>query len=69
MGLFEHRREGRRCRREFVEVLYYTATIPSGVGDFTPASDIGRLIFLGEAFLGLVIVSLFVTWLVKRALR
>ena len=62
-------RDGPAGEREFVEVLYYTATIPGGVGDFTPASDMGRLIFLGEAFLGLVIVSLFVTWLVKRALR
>ena len=55
--------------REFIEVLYYTATIPLGVGDFTPTSGVGRVIFLGEAFFGLSIVSLFVTWLVKRALR
>lgn len=54
--------------REFIKVLYYTATIPVGVGDFTPASNVGRLI-LGEAIFGLIIVSLFATWLVKRALR
>ena len=62
-------KDGTTGEREFIKVLYYTATIPGGVGDFTPASDIGRLIFLGEAFFGLVIGSLFVTWLVKRALR
>ena len=55
--------------RGLVEVIYYTATMPGGVGDFTPSSDLGRLIFVGESLLGLLIVSLFVTWLVKRALR
>ena len=62
-------RDGPAGERDFIEVLYYTVTIPGGVGDFTPASDAGRLIFLGEAFFGLVIFSLFVNWLVKRALR
>ncbi len=62
-------RDGPATEREFIEVLYYTVTIPAGVGDFTPASDAGRLIFMGEAFFGLVIISLFATWLVKRALR
>ena len=55
--------------RDVIEVLYYTATIPSGLGDFTPTSSLGRLIFLGEAFFGLVIISLFATWIVKRALH
>ena len=55
--------------KEFVDVLYYTATIPAGVGDFTPTSDIGRLLFLGETFLGLTVFFLFATWLVKRMLR
>ena len=55
--------------RSLIRVAYYTATIPGGFGDFTPASDMGRLIFLGEAFCALIIVSLFVTWLVKQALR
>ena len=62
-------RDGVAGEKEFITVLYYTATIPSGLGDFTPTSDVGRSVFLGEAFLGLVVVSLFVTWLVKRALR
>ena len=55
--------------REFIDVLYYTATIPAGVGDFTPGSGLGRLMFLGEAFFGLIVFSLFATWLVKRAMR
>ena len=62
-------KDGPAGEREFIKVLYYTATIPGGVGDFTPASDVGRLIFLAEALFGLIIVSLFVTWLVRRALR
>ena len=62
-------KDGPAGERDFIEVLYYTTTIPSGLGDFTPASNLGRLIFLGEAFFGLVIVSLFATWIIKRALR
>lgn len=62
-------RDGLVVEREFIKALYYTVTIPVGVGDLTPASGIGRLIFLGEAFWGLVVLSLFVTWLVKRAMR
>ena len=62
-------KDGPVGERSFISVVYYTATIPGGFGDFTPASDMGRLIFLGEAFFGLIIVSLFVTWLVKQALR
>ena len=62
-------RDGSVEERDFVKALYYTATAPVGVGDLTPASDIGRLIFLCEAFFGLIVVSLLVTWLVKRALR
>ena len=57
------------AKRSVIDVLYYTATIPAGVGDLTPTSDIGRLMFLGEAFAGLILFSLFATWLVKRALR
>ena len=62
-------KDGPVGERSLISVVYYTATIPGGFGDFTPASDMGRLIFLGEAFFGLFIVSLFVTWLVKQALR
>ena len=57
------------AKREFVDVLYYTATIPAGVGDFTPTSEVGKLIFLGEVFVGLAVFTLFATWLVKRTLR
>ena len=62
-------RNGFLAEKQFINVLYYTATIPTGTGDFTPGSSIGRLIFLGEALVGLIILSLFATWLVKRALR
>ena len=55
--------------KTFVAVLYYTATIPSGLGEFTPTSDAGRLLFLLEAFFALIIGSFFVTWLVKRTVR
>ena len=62
-------KDGPVLEREFVTILYYTVTIPVGVGDFTPTSSVGRVIFLAEALLGLTILSLFATWLVKRALR
>lgn len=62
-------RDGQPAERGLVETLYYTATIPSGLGDFTPASDAGRIVFLIEGFFGFAIVSLFATWLVKRCLR
>ena len=55
--------------RSFVSVLYYTATIPSGLGEFTPTSEIGRLIFLLEAFFAVIIGSFLVTWLAKRTVR
>ena len=62
-------REGPVAGRDIVEVFYYTFTIPVGVGDITPASAVGRLIFASEAAIGLVIVSFFVTWIVRRAVR
>ena len=62
-------RDGPAGAREFIKVFYYTVTIPGGVGDFTPGSDVGRLIFMGEAFGGLIIASLFVAWLVRHAFR
>ena len=55
--------------RDLIAVLYYTVTIPSGIGDLTPASDIGRVIFLGETLSGLFIVALFVHLIIRRALR
>ena len=62
-------RDGQLAERGIVKVLYYTATIPSGLGDFTPASDLGKMVFLGEGFFGFAIISLFATWLVRRCLR
>ena len=62
-------RDGLVQERGFIEVLYYTANIVGGVGDMTPASPAGRVWFVVEAFFGLIIVSLFVRWLVKLALR
>ena len=62
-------RDGQLAERGIVRVLYYTATILSGLGDFTPTSDVGRIGFLVEGFLGFVFISLFATWLVKRCLR
>ena len=62
-------RDGPAGARELIKVFYYTVTIPSGVGDLTPGSDVGRLMFMGEAFGGLIIGSLFVAWLIRRALR
>ena len=44
-------RDGPVKGRGIIEVFYYTITIPVGVGDFTPASDAGKLIFAGEAML------------------
>lgn len=62
-------RDGPVVEKQVVDVLYYTATIPTGIGEFASASDFGRWVFLIEAFVGFIIASLFVTWLVKRALR
>ena len=67
LGVVE--KDGTAATGEFVDVLYYTATIPAGVGDFTPTSQVGKLIFLGEIFIGLTLFALFATWLVKRTLR
>ena len=55
--------------RGFIEVIYYTVTTLGRFGDLAPGSDVGKSIFVVQAMLGLVLVSLFVTWLVRRALR
>ena len=52
-----------------IEVLYYTITIPSGIGDLTPTSDMGRLIFLSETLIGVFVVALFVHLMIRRTLR
>ena len=52
-----------------INIVYYTLATPIGVGDLTPAAEVGRLVFLVEAFSGYVVISLFVTWFVKRVLR
>ena len=62
-------KDGPAPKKEFIDVLYYTMTIPSGLGELTPSSNLGRWIFLGEMFSSLIIVTLFATWVVKRALR
>ena len=62
-------KDGTTVKGGLIDVLYYTATVPAGVGDFTPASDVGRLIFVGETLFGLIVFFLFATWLVKRTLR
>lgn len=62
-------KNGAVADRAIVGVIYYTATIPYGVGELTPASDLGQLIFLGEAFCGFAVITLFVTWLLKRVMR
>ena len=55
--------------RNLVEVVYYTTTIPGSLGDLTPASSLGRGLFLVEALIGLIFISVFVGWLVRRAVR
>ena len=55
--------------RNLIGVLYYTVTTFARYGDFVPGSDLGRLVFVVEAFLGIILVSLFVAWLIKQALR
>ena len=62
-------KNGSAVERRFIDVLYYTLTIPAGIGDLIPASDWGKLVFTIEVLLGLIVVSLFATWLVKRAIR
>lgn len=62
-------KNGSDTARSLIKAFYYTVTIPAGLGDYIPTSDLGRISYIGEGFLGLVIVSLFVTWFVKRILR
>ena len=62
-------RNGQVEERGFIEVLYYTVTLVGGVGHLTPESTAGRVAFMLEALAGLLVVSLLVRWIVKRALR
>ena len=62
-------RNGPSNNRELVEVFYYTATIVPGVGDLTPTSIPGRMLFLVELVFGFLVISIFMRWLVRRAVR
>ena len=62
-------RDGVSPARNFIGVLYYTVTTFARFGDLTPGSDVGKLVFVVESFLGIVLVSLFVAWLIRQALR
>ena len=62
-------RDGVVPERNLIGVLYYTATTFARFGDFVPGSDLGKLVFVVETFLGIVLVSLFVAWLIRQALR
>jgi hypothetical protein len=62
-------KDGFSSERSIVDVVYYTATIPIGVGELTPESDFGRWLFSTEAGIGLVLVTFFVTLVVRKAFR
>ena len=62
-------RDGPSNGRELFEILYYTVTIVPGVGDLTPTSSLGRLMFLIELISGFLVISIFMRWLVRRAVR
>ena len=61
--------DGQVIDRTFVGVLYYTASTFGSFGNLGPGSSFGRLVFMIEAGLGLVILGLFLRWLVRLALR
>ena len=52
-----------------IEVVYYTGTILGGFSDLSPGSDVGKLLLLVQLGFGLLLVSLFVRWLIRLALR
>ena len=62
-------RDGIAPDRDFIRVLYYTVSTFIRSGDLTPRSDVGQLFFVGQAVLGIIVVSLFAAWLVKQVLR
>ena len=62
-------RDGVSPARNVIGVLYYTVTTFARFGDLTPGSDVGKLVFVVETFLGIVLLSLFVAWLIRQALR
>ena len=62
-------RDGPSNGRDLVEVFYYTATIVTGVGDLTPTSDPGRVMFVIELIFGFLVISIFMRWLLRRAVR
>ena len=60
---------GQRVDRTFVDVLFYTASTLGSFGNWGPGSTVGKLVLMIEAGLGLSILTLFLRWLVKLALR
>ena len=62
-------KDGFSSERSIVDVVYYTATIPIWVGELTPESDFGRWLFSTETGIGLVLVTFFVTLVVRKAFR
>ena len=55
--------------RTLFEVVYYTATSLGGFSGLSPGSDVGKSFFLVQAVFGFMLVSLFIRWLVRQALR
>ena len=62
-------RNGPSDNIEVVQVLYYTATILPGIGDLTPTSNLGKILFVIEMIFGFLVFSIFMRWLVRRAVR
>ena len=60
---------GQGVDRTYVDVLFYTASTLGGFGNLGPGSTVGKLVFIIEAGLGLLILGLFLRWLVRLALR
>ena len=52
-----------------IEVAFYTAATLAAFGNLHPESDVGKLVFMVEAGFGSIVVALFLTWLVRLALR
>ena len=55
--------------KNLTEVAFYTATTLAAFGNLHPGSDVGKLVSMVETGFGLIVVALFLTWLVRLALR
>ena len=62
-------RDDMAIKRNLIDVLFYTVTTLGGSGDLVPRSDVGKLLFLFQAGVGLFIVGLSLRWLVRLAIR